>query len=148
MKRTWTTLSILRPLVFVVFSLKCKRLFTFWKVKYDIAMFWHNINWTELFGIMSSLLSQLKTRLKENFLGSFIRASKKYANEAFWKEAVSDFRPFYKNATAYLEINFNFSSKNPLKSIALLPLIRAIAFWQTYRCCNIIENFWNGQKEK
>lgn len=83
---------------------------------------------TELLAIMSSLLLQLKTRLKENLLGSFIRATKKYANEAFWKEAVSDFRAFYKNATAYLEIHFNFSSKNPVKSIILLPLIKAITF--------------------
>lgn len=75
---------------------------------------------TELFAIMSSLLSQLKTRLiKENFLGSFIRATKKYANEAVWKKAVSDFRAFYKNATAYFEIHFNLKSFKKHRFVAL-----------------------------
>lgn len=77
---------------------------------------------------MSSLLSKLKNRLVKRFFCSLIRISKSYANEDVWKEAVSDFRVFYANATSYLENHFDFSNQNSLKSIFSLSLTRAITF--------------------
>lgn len=83
---------------------------------------------TELFQIMNTLLTQLNTRIEENFFGSFIRKAKNHANEEVLQQAMSDFKIFYENARSYLESHFDFSDQNPFKSIACLSLNREMSF--------------------